>query len=147
MTKSDIFGLVFKILGLYFFVLVATNFMQFVGMLINFGDAGWGSSFWIVTNIPVMIFGIIVYSIIGYFLIFKTGVTLRLLRILPDDKVLELNINKTDVIEICLAIIGVIAIVFPISYVLGNISEIVYFTETDEFGGCSLWFVVAWVPV
>ena len=53
---------------------------------------------------------------------------------------LNIGINKTDVIEISLVLIAVVAIVFPLSFVLGNITEIVYFAETDEFGQSSASF-------
>ena len=39
MTKTDIFSLVFKIVGLYFFVLMVTSTIQFITMLINYYDS------------------------------------------------------------------------------------------------------------
>lgn len=140
MTKSDIFGLVFKIIGLYFFVLVFTNLMQFFQILFNYGPTDWGGDFWAIAIIVGMLFGIIMYFIFGYFFIFKTNSFLKLLKIYPDEKVLKIGINKTDIIEVSLVIISVIAMVFPLSFVLSNITEIVYFAETDEFGQSSASF-------
>jgi len=134
MTKTDFFSLVFKLIGLYFFVMVVTSAIQIIIMIVNFSLSGWGEEFWVLTSILAMIFGVVIYLIIGYYLTFKTEKILNLLKIRQDSEALKTDINKTDIIEIALAIIAIIAIVFILPRVLGNISGIVYFSERDEFG-------------
>jgi hypothetical protein len=140
MTKADFFSLAFKIIGLYFFVMVVTSAMQIIAMMINFDSSGWGEEFWVLSIILVMIFGVIIYLVVGYYLTFRTEKILSLLKIQRDDSVLKAEINKTDVIEIALAIIAVIAMVFMLPRILADISGIVYFSEADEFGNRNVEF-------
>ena len=58
----------------------------------------------------------------------------------PDERELKMHINKMDVFEISLAIIAVIAIVYTLPHTLGNIVNIVYFAEKDEFGQSDVHF-------
>ena len=132
MTKSDFFNLILKVIGLYFFVLVFTGLIQFIMMLINFSLDDFDGQFWLYYGGTTI--NLVFYIIFGFTFVFKTEKVQRTLKLQSDQKEFNLTVDKLDLIEIAIVTISIVAIVFSIPGIAGNLTEIIYFPSADEFG-------------
>ena len=132
MTKSDFFNLVLKVIGLYFFILVFTGLIQFIIMIINSLYNDFDGQFWLFYGGTTI--NLVFYLFFGYTLVFKTETVGRILKLQPEHKEFKLTVDKVDLIEIAIVAISIVAIVFSIPRIAGNLTEIIYFPARDEFG-------------
>ena len=94
MTKGDIYSVVVKIIGLYFFIKFIQHFMDLVFMVIKYKEFSDSSD-------TLLIYGsasalILLYFILGYFGTFKSAtLTKRIFN--SDSKTIDLNLgNRAD---------------------------------------------------
>ncbi|MEQ9102309.1 MAG: hypothetical protein RIF36_24950 [Imperialibacter sp.] len=130
MTKKELLSIAIKIFGLYYFVSFAQHITEF--LFLAFGDSLFGNGqldSWIVySGISLTALTDLAFA---YFATFKTElITDRISK--SDTGTVELTTSKTDLIEVTLAMIAVVAIVFAIPDILAGIVDNIYFHNHDE---------------
>jgi hypothetical protein len=129
MTKKEVLNIVIKIFGLYYFVKVVQHFMDFLIIIIGNSAFDYQLDTW-------FLYGGIFLSMVVE-LTFAYVATLRtelITNIITKDNggTVKLATNKTDLLEITLSAIGILAIVFSISDILYPIIESNYFHDHKE---------------
>ena len=102
-------------------------------ILINSFSQDYNDQLWIMYG--ASIFNIILYLLISWILIFRTERILRIIRVNTDNQQLNLNIGKTDVLEIATIIIAIMAIIFAIPSVL---HDLIYFIDLQNVNSFSM---------
>ena len=129
MTKSELLNIVIKIFGLYYFVRFVQHLMEFLFMVIGNSTFDYGLETWFVYS------GIFITTLVE--LAFAYVATLRTELIANrlsggTEETLTLPTSKTDLIEIALAVISVLAIVYSIPSILAQIIDNIYFHNHQE---------------
>ena len=130
MTKSELLNTAIKIFGLYYFVRFVQHFMELVFMAVgnNLFDNGQMESWYIYSGISITV---IVELTIAYLATFKTELITN--KISPNNnETAELEISKTDLLELALAVISVLGIVYSIPNILAHVIDNIYFHNHEE---------------
>lgn len=129
MTKSELLSVVIKIFGLYYFVRFIQHFMEFIFMLVGNSAFDYGIDTWFIYS------GIFITVVVEFF--FSYVATLRTELITNrigklGNEPFELPTNKTSLLEITLAAIGIITIVSSIPDLLYKAVDAIYFHNHKE---------------
>ncbi|MEQ9288359.1 MAG: hypothetical protein RIG77_15685 [Cyclobacteriaceae bacterium] len=128
--KTQILDIAIKVFGLYYFVQFAKHLIEFIFMMIgnNMFDNGQieGRYIYFVVSVTWLI-----ELTFAYIAIFKTELIMSKIPFRNDGS-LELNIPKIDILEIALALISVVAIVYSLPNILALIIDNTYFHNNEE---------------
>ncbi len=130
MTKADLFNIAIKIFGLFYFVRFVQHFMEFLFMI--FGNTFWpdmqAQGWYIYVGIFVTL---LVDFVFAYLAIFRTSTIVTRISS-ADEGTVALQSTKTDLLEIGLAIIAVLAILNAIPDLLTQQVNSIYYYDHKE---------------
>ncbi|MDN5215790.1 hypothetical protein QQ020_27175 [Fulvivirgaceae bacterium BMA12] len=130
MTKTELLNVAIKIFGLYYFVRFVQHFMEFLFMAFgtNFYDDDQLQGWFIYAGIFLTF---LVDFVFAYFAIFRTEyIVSKISR--NNEGTLELQTTKTDLLEIALAIISIVAILNSIPDLLSQQVNSIYYHDHKE---------------
>ncbi|WP_258105896.1 hypothetical protein [Marinoscillum sp. MHG1-6] len=128
MQKSGVYSLAVKILGLYFFARFVHYLIDFFYMFSANKDFNYAIQNWeIYKGIALTT---VVYFAIGYLATFKSNlITDRIFR--TKDEAVQIALGKSDYLELSIATIALIAILYSLPQLLSEMVYLIYFKEPE----------------
>ena len=126
MTKIDVVLVAIKIFGLYYVTQLVQHIIQFIFMMSGSGSFYEGID--MIFYYGGIFFTLIIEGMIAYLAILRSEWIVS--KVIKENTApAQLNTDKTDLIEIALAIIGVVAVTHAIPELLSQVVEMVYFRD------------------
>lgn len=128
MQKTEVYSLAVKILGLYFFARFFHFLIDFFYMFSANGDFNYSIQNWEIYKGIALTTA--VYFAIGYLATFKSDlITNRIFR--TKNQAIEISLGKSDYLELAIASISLIAILYSLPQLLSELVYLIYFKEPE----------------
>lgn len=150
MTAKSLFNIILKVLGIYFIKDIVIEIPSLFRVIYEFGNSDFFGGF---TTLLFSLATLFIYSIIIYYLIYKTDLVIdkfKLAENVPEDPI-PLNIHRSTIICIAILVVGLLMIVQSIPLMIRGLSKWYQYNRAtgsfsdhiSPFDGSMIWVYVA----